>query len=139
MRDDYGLGALPTESLVRITMDDCVLSNKCLSGEIDECEKLRSIEFKDCEIVFEDCRLLESIFALIDVFKTMESLEEVIFQDCTIREGDNEHSFNYKRKVIKYIVLGTLENKKYQGAYGKDFSCLNLIVHDRDYWLFEVD
>jgi hypothetical protein len=110
MRDDYGLGALPTESLVRITMDDCVLSNKCLSGEIDECEKLKSIEFKDCEIVFEDCRLLESIFALIDVFKTMESLEEVIFQDCTIREGDNEHSFNYKRKVIKSKTITSNDN-----------------------------
>lgn len=44
-----------------------------------------------------------------------------------------------QKEGIKYIVLGTLENKKYQGAYGKDFSCLNLIVHDRDYWLFEVD
>jgi hypothetical protein len=100
MMDDYVFGALPRESLVRITMDDCVLSNKCL-GEIEECEKLKSIEFKDCKIVFEDRRLLESIFALIDIFKTMESLEEVIFQDCTICEGDNEHSFNYKRKVIK--------------------------------------
>jgi hypothetical protein len=122
MMDDYGLGAVPTESLVHITMDDCVLSNNCFSGQIDECEKLRSIKFKDCEIVFKDRRLpVESIFALIDVFKTMESLEEVIFQDCSIREGDNEHSFTYKRKVIKSKTVRLNDN------WLRDYEQLNSI------------
>jgi uncharacterized membrane protein len=44
-----------------------------------------------------------------------------------------------KRENIKYIVLGTLERKYHPGAFDKDFSCLTMIVHDRDYWLFEVD
>lgn len=44
-----------------------------------------------------------------------------------------------KRENIKYIVLGTLERKYHAGSFDKDFSCLTMIVHDRDYWLFEVD
>ncbi len=44
-----------------------------------------------------------------------------------------------KQEGIKYIVLGTLEKKLYQGVFDRDFSCLTLITHDKDYWLFEVD
>ncbi len=44
-----------------------------------------------------------------------------------------------KQEGIRYIILGTLEKKKYQGVFDRDFSCLNLIVHDKDYWLFEVE
>lgn len=44
-----------------------------------------------------------------------------------------------KDEGIRYIILGTLEKKKYEGVFDRDFSCLTLITHDKDYWLFEVD
>ena len=44
-----------------------------------------------------------------------------------------------KEEGIRYIILGTLEKKKYEGVFDRDFSCLTLITHDKDYWLFEVD
>lgn len=44
-----------------------------------------------------------------------------------------------KEEGIRYIILGTLEKKKYQGVFDRDFSCLTLVVHDKDYWLFEVE
>jgi uncharacterized membrane protein len=44
-----------------------------------------------------------------------------------------------KEEGIRYIILGTLEKKKYEGVFDRDFGCLNLVVHDKDYWLFEVE
>lgn len=44
-----------------------------------------------------------------------------------------------KKEGIRYVILGTLEKKKYAGVFDRDFGCLTLITHDRDYWLFEVE
>lgn len=44
-----------------------------------------------------------------------------------------------KEEGIRYIILGTLEKKKYEGVFDRDFSCLTLITHEKDYWLFAVE
>ena len=52
--------------------------------------------------------------------------------DCAVRKATAE------REQIRYIVVGTLENKRYSGASSKDYSCFTQVTHDRDYTLYQV-
>jgi len=95
MMDDYGLCALPTDSLVSIKLINCKLSDNCITDGFSHCEKLNRIEFQNCDFV--DGK--DGVSQLIDEFNENDLLA-VIFSGCKYFKDGKQSSFEYSKKPI---------------------------------------
>jgi uncharacterized membrane protein len=52
--------------------------------------------------------------------------------DCSARKE------TAKKEKIRYVVVGTLEEKAYPGARSKDYSCFAPVIKSGDYSLYQI-
>jgi uncharacterized membrane protein len=71
-----------------------------------------------------------------------------VYGEVSRRESVTKELYNEKdcaarkeiarREKIRYLVVGTLEEKAYPGASGKDYSCFAPVIKSGDYGLYQI-
>ena len=68
---------------------------------------------------------------------------EVSRRESVTKEFYNENDCATRKEIarrekIRYVVVGTLEEKAYPGAGAKDYSCFAPVIKSGDYWLYQI-
>jgi uncharacterized membrane protein len=68
---------------------------------------------------------------------------EVSRRESVTKEFYNENDCAARKEIarrekIRYVVVGTLEEKAYPGAGAKDYSCFAPVIKSGDYWLYQI-